>query len=378
MRRIMFKPVSVTRDAGRGEFIGEAHARVNLIGEHTDYHQGFVLPTLMPQRTTARLQLRTDRLVLARSTIGEAEHSFVLGDESPGLGWIDYVQGVTAVAARSGLALPGFSVAIDSDVPVGAGVSSSAALTVALWRALRAALRLAIDDIEIARLSQRVETEFVGVPVGIMDQMVCSLGRPDQALFIDTRTLAVEHIPLPSSIELIVIDSGVTHKHSGGGYAARRRESFAAARLLGAEWLRDIPMDQLPRIEALAAAPAKRARHVVTENHRVLEAVKALRAGDVIRLGELLNASHASLRDDYEVSTGEIDALVALGQQDPEVYGARMTGGGFGGAVVMLVRRGRGGVAATRIADAYARRTGLRGSVLMPLETVGTKQARTR
>jgi galactokinase len=368
----MFKRVSVTSDdaAGRVEFVGDAHARVNLIGEHTDYHQGFVLPTLMPQCTTARVHLRSDRLVLAHSSIGDAVHPFVLGDESPGLGWIDYVQGVTAVAARSGLKLQGFSVSIASNVPVGAGVSSSAALTVALLRALRAALNLAVDDVEIARLSQRVETEFVGVPVGIMDQMACSLGRQNEALFIDTRTLAIERIPLPASIELIVIDSGITHKHAGGGYAARKRESFAAAASLGSAWLRDIPIQQLPRIEALATEPAKRARHVVTENHRVLEAVTALRAGDVVRFGELLNASHASLRDDYEVSTGDIDTLVASAQQDPDIYGARMTGGGFGGAVVMLARRGRGREAAKRIADGYTQRTGLRGSILMPLESV--------
>jgi galactokinase len=202
-----------------------------------------------------------------------------------------------------------------------------------------------------------------------MDQMACSLGRQNEALFIDTRTLAIERIPLPSTIELIVIDSGIKHQHAGGGYAARKGESFAAAAALGAAWLRDVPIDQLPRVDALPTETAKRARHVITENHRVLEAVKALRDGDVARLGELLNASHASLRDDYEVSTGEIDTLAALGQHDPDVYGARMTGGGFGGAVVMLARPGRGRAAATRITDAYRRLTGLRSSILMPLET---------
>jgi galactokinase len=366
----MFKQVLATHDevvGGGADAVADAHGRVNLIGEHTDYHQGFVLPTLMPQRTTARVRLRSDRLVLAHSAIGAGVHPFVLGDESPGLGWIDYVQGVTAIAARSGLKLQGFSVSIESNVPVGAGLSSSAALTVALLRALRSALRLAIDDIEIARLSQRVETEFVGVPVGIMDQMVCSLGREGEALFIDTRTLAIERIPLPPSIELIVIDSGMPHKHAGGGYAERKRESFEAAASLGVAWLRDIPLEGLRRVEALAQTPEKRARHVITENGRVIAAVQALRAGDAARLGELLNASHASLRDDYEVSTGEIDTLVALGQHDPDVYGARMTGGGFGGAVVMLAKRDCGADAAARIAAAYKAKTGLTGTILMPV-----------
>jgi galactokinase len=365
----MFKPVSVTHDdvGGGADAVADAHGRVNLIGEHTDYHQGFVLPTLMPQRTTARVRLRSDRLVLAHSAIGAGVHPFALGDESAGLGWIDYVQGVTSVAARSGLPLQGFSVSIASTVPVGAGVSSSAALTVALLRALRTAMQWTIDDIQIARLSQRVETEFVGVPVGIMDQMACSLGREHEALFIDTRTLAIERIPLPSSIELIVIDSGMAHKHSGGGYAARKRESFDAAASLGVAWLRDVPADGMRRLEALAQLPEKRARHVITENLRVLAAVRALRAGDVVRLGELLNASHASLRDDYEVSTEEIDALVALGQQDPDVYGARMTGGGFGGAVVMLAKQDRARAAAERIAAAYREKTSLNGTILMPV-----------
>jgi galactokinase len=351
-----------------GEAVAAAHGRVNLIGEHTDYHQGYVLPTLMPQRTTVRVRLRPDRLVLAHSDIGGGVHPFALGDEAPGLGWIDYIQGVTAVAAAAGLRLQGFSVSIESDVPVGAGVSSSAALTVALFRALRQALRLTIDDVEIARLSQRVETEFVGVPIGIMDQMACSLGHQDEALFLDTRTLAIERIAIPASIELVVIDSGMAHQHSGGGYAARKSESFEAAASLGVRWLRDVPREQLRRLDALATIPAKRARHVITENGRVLEAVTALRAGDVARLGTLLNASHASLRDDYEVSTEEMDSLVALGQHDPDIYGARMTGGGFGGAVVMIAKRGCGGDAAQRILDAYRRSTGMKGSVLMPQE----------
>jgi galactokinase len=253
-------------------------------------------------------------------------------------------------------------------VPVGAGLSSSAALTVSLFRALRAALHLAIDDVEIARLSQRVETDFVGVPIGIMDQMACSLGQEHEALFIDTRSLGVQRIPLPASIELIVIDSGVTHQHAGGGYVQRKRESFEAAASLGVPFLRDAPPDALRRLDALAPVPARRARHVITENQRVLEAVDALRQGDVARLGRLLDASHASLRDDYEVSTDAIDALVTLGQQDPDVYGARMTGGGFGGAVVMLGRRGHASEAAERIATIYARTTGLHGSVLMPAQ----------
>jgi len=276
------------------------------------------------------------------------------------------VQGVTAMLARRGVDLPGFDVSITSDVPLGAGVSSSAALEVSLLRGLRELLQLPVDDLELAKIARSVETDFVGAPIGIMDQVASSLGRDGEALFLDTRTLDVMRVPLPSSIELVVIDSGITHAHAGGEYAIRRRESFEAAHRLGVEYLRDIDVASLPRIAALPPVLARRARHIVTENQRVLEAVDALRGGDAVRLGALFAASHASMRDDYETSTPEIDTLVAIGEQHPDIYGARLTGGGFGGSVVLLAKSGRGASAAGVIRDTYSRSTGREATVLVP------------
>jgi len=345
-----------------------APARVNLIGEHTDYHQGYVLPTVLPQRTHVWLRRGERSRVRAFSaTLGGDAATYSLGEEQPGKGWIDYIQGVTHVLRGHGTEVPGFDAWIASTIPVGGGVSSSAALCVSLLRALRDLQGLTIDDHAIARLAQRVETEFVGAPVGIMDQMACSLGRPGEALFIDTRALAFERIPWPAAAELVVIDSGVSHQHAGGEYAARRRESFAAAVALGVSHLRDVGIDALPAIARLPDVEARRARHIVTENQRVLDAVAALRAGDLTTVGALFAASHASMRDDYEITTPDIDALVALGQADPAIYGARMTGGGFGGAVVMLARAGEGRAAAERIVGAYDRQIGRRASILAPL-----------
>jgi galactokinase len=348
----------------------DAPGRVNLIGEHTDYHDGYVLPTVIPQRTRAYVRRRGDMRVHAvSSTIAGGAGEFELGRETPGRGWLDYVQGVMVSLSRSGVPLAGFDLRVESTVPVGAGVSSSAALEVSLLRALRTLLDLDLDDATLAKIARAAETDFVGAPVGIMDQMAASVGRDGDALFLDTRTLAVERIPIPPSIEIVAVDSGITHAHAGGEYAARRRESFEAASLLGVERLRDVDVGSLPRIAALPPIPGRRARHIVTENARVLAAVDALRAADVERLGALFVESHASMRDDYETSTPAVDALVEIAQRHPAVYGARLTGGGFGGAIVAIAQQGRGRRAAVEVCDAYRRATGNDGRVLVPQAT---------
>ncbi len=345
----------------------DAHGRVNLMGEHTDYHDGYVLPTIIPQRTVAHVERRSDRRVRAASAAMPLDAlEYDLGCESPGRGWLDYVQGVTATLARRAVEIPGFNLRLESTIPLGAGVSSSAALEVSVLRSLRILAGFELDDVTLARVAQAVETEFVGAPVGIMDQMASSLGHAGEALFLDTRTLAVQRVPIPPDIEVVVIDSGIAHTHAGGQYAARRRESFEAAALLGVERLRDIDSHALGRIDALPPLLARRARHVVTENERVLAAVEALRAGNAQRLGVLFNESHASMRDDYDTSTPEIDLLVAIAEQHPDVFGARLTGGGFGGAVVAIARSHRALSAADGICRAYNRETGQHGVVLVP------------
>ena len=354
--------------------LADAHGGVNLIGDHTDYHEGFVLPTLMPHCLRITMVRRGDLRVRATSTSTGTRQEYQLSDERAGHGWLDYVQGVTSSLCREGLQMGGFDVTIDSTIPMGAGVSSSAALTVALLRGLRQLFNLPLDDVRLARLARAAEVDFVGAPVGIMDQMACSLGQEGEALFIDSRSLAIERLPLPAAVELIVIDSGITHAHSTGSYRIRRAQSFAAAAALGVRCLRDVDMAALPQISGLVPILAARARHVVTENARVLRAVEALKAGELVGLGTLLNESHASMRDDYEVSTADIDTLVALGQQHPNVYGARLTGGGFGGAVVMLSRAGCSAVASQAICATYRAQTGQRGAVLVPRDDQSTVQ----
>jgi galactokinase len=337
----------------------DAPGRVNLIGEHTDYHGGFVLPTVTAERTRVQLRPRDDRRVRAWSDgVSDGIAEYELGDERPRHGWLDYIQGVTVALAALDMPIHGFDVRIESDVPLGAGLSSSAALEVSVLRALRAAFRLALDDVALAKAGQAVETEFVGAPIGIMDQMASSLGRDGEALFIDTTSLAFERIALPRTADVLVLNSGLTHAHAGGEYVVRRRESFEAARLLGVSQLRDVEMTALARVDALPPLLARRARHVVTENQRVLDAVAALRAEDPVRLGTLFNASHASMRDDYEVSVPDIDVLVALAQRDAAVFGARLTGGGFGGGIVALTHAGAAHAVSARVARAYETATG--------------------
>ncbi|MDP3719606.1 MAG: galactokinase [Acidobacteriota bacterium] len=344
----------------------EAPGRVNLIGEHTDYHGGWVLPTVLPQTTRVwGRRLDGGEVRATSAAFPGVPGRFSLGGELLTNSWLDYVQGVTWVLGRSGVSLTGFDVTIDSSIPVGAGVSSSAALAVSLLRLLRQLFALPLDDVAIAKLAQLVETDFVGAPVGIMDQMACSLGRAGEALFLDTHTLAFERVPLPAGAELLVLDSGVPHRHADGQYAERRHESFAAAELLGVVRLRDLPVRDLSKLAGLPPLLARRARHILTENQRVIDMVGALRAGQLKRAGTLMNESHVSMRDDYEVSTADVDRLVSLAQAHPAVYGARLTGGGFGGAIVGLVEAGQAGGVARLVGPAYQRDTGRSATVLL-------------
>ncbi|HEY3884824.1 MAG TPA: galactokinase [Vicinamibacterales bacterium] len=341
------------------DVVADAPGRVNLLGEHTDYHRGFVLPMITPERTRCELRARGDRRVRAWSAAyRQAPVEYELGSEERRRDWADYLRGVTRTLASGGASIGGFDVRIESDVPVGAGLSSSAALEVSLVRALRSRFALDLDDLDVAAAAHTAETDFVGAPVGLMDQMAASIGRPRHALFLDTRSLEYAHIPWVASADLAAIDSAIPHAHATGRYAERRQQSFAAAERLGITALRAAGLDDIPRIECLPDPLDRRARHVVTENARVLAGVDALRTGDAPALGRLFNASHASLRDDYDVSLPDIDALVRLAQHDPSVYGARLTGGGFGGSVIVIARAGEGADAAGRVTSAYSALTG--------------------
>ncbi len=346
----------------------DAPGRVNLIGEHTDYSGGFVLPVAIPQRTRAELARRGDSLVRAWSANmdGQRVEEYRLGEEKPGEGWLDYVQGITRTLLQAGYELKGFDLRIESEVPLGSGLSSSAALEVALLRALRQAFDLELDDLELALAGQRAENEFVGAPVGIMDQMASNLADESTALFLDTRILSYEKIALPAKAELVVINSGVSHQHAGGEYRTRRKEVERAAELLGVPRLGDLEIQDLWRLASLPEPLDRRARHVITENARVRSVVAALRERDLPRIGKLLAASHESLRNDYEVSIPEIDRLVEIASADPDVYGARITGGGFGGSIVILARQGTGRAVGERVVAKYNETAKAPAKVVVP------------
>jgi len=312
--------------APEGALRRSAPGRVNLIGEHTDYNDGFVLPLALGREVTA---------------------SVAEGGAPPDN---PYVRAVFAVLRDEGLAVPDVRVSTSATLPAGAGLGSSAAVCVALLRALRDAFALPLDDREVARVAWRAETEFVGVPCGIMDQLAASLGTPDAALLIDCRSLVVRPVAMPAGVEVVVRDSGVRHAHAGGAYAERRAECARAAELLGVASLRDLtpgtPNVELSTWEVdnstLAALPVPlgdRVRHVVEENARVLAFVDAIERGDLVGAGALMTASHASQRDLFAVSVPEVDALVEELLAEGAL-GARLTGGGFGGSVVALLPTG--------------------------------------
>jgi galactokinase len=357
----------------------DAPGRVNLIGEHTDYNGGLVLPLAIPQRTRVELAPRDApekaRVRAWTANLPRETEEYRLGEEKAGRGWLDYVQGVTQSLRLAGHKLGGFDLRVESDVPLGSGLSSSAALEVSLLRALREAFGLRLDDVEIALLGQKAENDFVGAPVGVMDQMASSLADERRALFLDTRHMRFERVPLPAGIEVAVIDSGISHNNAGGEYRRRREECERAAELLGFPQLRDLDIQDLWRLVALPEPLDRRARHVITENARVRAAVAAMQEGDLERLGKILNTAHDSLRDDFEVSLPEIDLLVDLARHEPGVYGARLTGGGFGGSIVVLTRAGEARAIADRVVAEYRQRTGRNGAVLVPEASPETRPA---
>lgn len=337
-----------------------APGRVNLIGEHTDYNGGLVLPMPISQRTQVRLNARDDSTVVV-TTQAYPDHAghYRLGEEARTSTWLDYVMGCTAVLRDGGYRLRGCELVIASDVPLGSGLSSSAALEVAVLRALRRANDLDFDDLALALFAQRAENELVGAPVGAMDQMAASLGVEGEALFIDLGTFSSQAVPIPDTIEVVVIASGIRHDLAAGtGYRTRRDECDRAARALGVAQLRDAQTASTDTIAALPAPLDRRVRHVISENQRVVATVAALGRDDHAELRTLFAASHVSMRDDYEVSIPEIDLLVELADADPEAFGARLTGGGFGGSIVILVDANRGSAVAERVADTYRARTG--------------------
>jgi len=336
-----------------------APGRVNLLGEHTDYNDGFVLPIAIPQRTTVKLGFSSDEQHHFYSENLNERVTLLDINHTPS-GFASYIFGCIEVLKKQGYKIPALNFYIKSSVPIGSGLSSSAALEVSVIRALRQLLKLAISDVEIAQLAQQAEILYAGVQCGIMDQMASSLADTEHLLFLDTRTLERQILPFPSDGEIIVLDSGVPRLLATSGYNQRRRECEDAAELLGVKALRDIM--KVEEVETLPEPLRKRARHVVTENNRVLEVLHSI---SLARFGELMNASHASLRDDYEVSVPPLDILVEILQNTSGVYGARLTGAGFGGACVALVTAGKGIEIANQAIEEY-NQAGYEGRLLVP------------
>jgi len=355
----------VTTDSffgGAPEVNASAPGRVNLLGEHTDYNDGFMLPAATPQRTTVALARSGDEHFHFYSSTLDANVSFAPDGSAPS-GFGSYIEGCIRLVEAEGVQVPPLRVWVSTDVPVGSGLSSSAALEVAMLRALRQLLGFELDDVKLARLAQRAEIEYARVNCGIMDQMASSLADESHMLFIDARTLEHRLVPLPPDSEIIVIDSGVARKLAGSKYNERRAECEEASRKLGVQALRDV--QDPDAVETLPEPQRRRARHVVLESLRVLEAAAGVSAE---RFGELMNASHFSLRDDYEVSIPELDELCELLRTQEGVFGARLTGAGFGGACVALCKAGSAQRAAGAALRAY-NRDGRQGRILIPVPT---------
>jgi galactokinase len=314
--------------------IYRAPGRVNLIGEHTDYNDGFVMPAAIEFSMWSASAPRGDRKLIVHSENYSETCEFNLDDPEPRRRghWSDYVLGVAVSLERSGIALPGANLLLRSDVPIGAGLSSSAALEVAVALALTPE---PVHPTTLAKLCQRAENEFVGVQCGIMDQFVACHAKSGNALLLDCRSLEYSFAPIPPGVKLVIANSMVRHSLAGGEYNRRRAECAEAAAYLGKS-LRDVTMPELERA-ALPETILRRARHVITENVRVTRAQAALDRGDLTEFGQLMYQSHRSLRDNYQVSCAELDTLVEIARGLPGVYGSRMTGGGFGGCTISLV-----------------------------------------
>ncbi len=357
---------------GREPRISRAPGRVNLIGEHTDYNQGFVMPAALEFATLVAAAPRGDRKICAHSFAYDETFELDLDAAAPQKRgqWSDYIVGVALQLEASGRRLAGADLAIASDVPIGAGLSSSAALEVSVAHALKTVAGFELGLVDMALICQRAENVYVGMKCGVMDQYIACRGVAGHALLIDCRSLEARAVQIPSQARIVVANSMVHHVLAGGGeYNARRQACEDGVKLLQPRLgpitaLLDVTLEHLEaNRDALPELVFRRCRHIVTENARVLAAEAALGQGDLTACGALMNASHVSMRDDFEISCSEVDALVEIAQRQPGVYGSRMTGGGFGGCAVSLVEASRLEPAMSAIASGYRRATGLEPTI---------------
>jgi len=361
-----------------------APGRVNLIGEHTDYNDGFVLPMAIDRAVWIALRPRDDRRVVGHSLDFDRPVAFSLESvERGGAGWGEYLKGVAWTLQEAGHTLRGWEGVVAGDVPIGAGLSSSAALEMVTARAFAAVSHLPWNPAEMATLAQRAENEWVGMKCGIMDQMISAAGKAGHALLIDCRSLETQAVPLPPDTTVVVLDTATRRGLVDSAYNERRAQCEAAARTFDVPALRDVSeADFRARVDQLDGVTRRRARHVVTENARALRAVDAMRRArasgseddtNALEVGQLMNASHVSLREDFEVSSGELNAMVICAQQQEGCYGARMTGGGFGGCVVALVRADAARAFAEAVAACYREETDIAPNIYVGTATNGAE-----
>jgi len=352
---------------GAGPRIFRAPGRVNIIGEHTDYNDGFVMPAAIEFYTWVAAAKREGRVLEAYSEHFDEKISLPLDALSgpPRKHWSDFIRGVAAVLQKAGYNLAGANLVIHGEVPLGAGLSSSASLEVATALALTSLSGIDVPRLELVKLCQKAEHEFVGTRCGIMDQFIAVFGAAAHALMLDCRSLEYQLLPVPHDFRFVVCNSMVRHELASGEYNRRRADCEEGVKLLqshlpGIRALRDVAVTDLEVWKhVLPATVYRRCRHVVTENQRVLAAAKALQSGDTHRFGHLMYRSHASLRDDYQVSCKELDLLVDLASSSSSVFGARMTGGGFGGCTVNLLRTDASDSFTEHISQAYQEVTGI-------------------
>ncbi len=341
--------------------IVQAPGRVNLIGEHTDYNDGFVLPMAIDRAIWIALRPRADQEVQLTSLDYGETAVFHLDSFSKARGhWLEYVKGVAWALQQAGYTLTGWEGVMAGDIPRGSGLSSSAGLELATARAFTAVSAIPWDGPQMALLSQKAENQWVGVNCGIMDQMISAVGQAGQAVLIDCRSLETKTVPLPQGTAVAILDTATRRGLVDSAYNERRQQCEAAARYFGVPALRDVSVAEFLEMESqLQMLTRKRARHVITENQRTLNAARAMQIDDAPMLGQLMNDSHASLRDDFEVSSRELDIMVKIAQAQESCYGARMTGAGFGGCAVALVNQFEAENFVQAVASAYEKQTNL-------------------
>jgi galactokinase len=345
--------------------IARAPGRVNLIGEHTDYNDGFVLPMALDRAIWIAARPRQDGRVLAYSEDFEGVADFSLADLRPqGKSWVEYLKGMAWALRENGYTPTGWEGVIVGDVPIGASLSSSAALEMAVSRVFAQLSGFEWKAATMAKIGQQTENKWVGVNSGIMDQMISAAGEEGYALLIDCRSLETQTVPVPPGTLVVIMDSMTRRELVESKYNERRAQCEAAAKFFNVKALRDVSVDEFrANAHLLEEVVRKRARHVITENARTLEAADVMRRGDAARMGQLMNDSHISMRDDFEISRPEVDALVACAQERAGCYGARMTGGGFGGCAVALVDADAVNVFVENVTECYAAATGITANI---------------